>query len=123
MAIGFQPSIPLASNTSAGPYSLTKTFNDNAKQNLKMILLTEKGEKLTDLDFGCGLSRFLFEPEALISYEEIQTEIEEQVRQYASYITIEDVVISLEGEGLLVKISYFIEPTNTREEDIFEVTT
>jgi len=123
MTIGFQPSIPLASNTEAGPYSLTKTFNTNAKQNLKMILLTEKGEKLTDIDFGCGLRRFLFEPADTISQEEIETEIEEQVRAYAPYIRINEVQVLSEEEILRIKIDYFIETTNTTEQDIFEVTT
>jgi uncharacterized protein len=123
MTRGYQPSIPLASNTSDGPYALTKEFNANAKQNLKMILLTEKGEKLTDIEFGCGLRRFLFEPEHTVSVEEIDTEIREQVRSYAPYIEIEEVDVFVQEEVLSIRVGYLIEPTNTTEQEMFEVTT
>ena len=108
MPKGYQPAIPLNMDTVSGPYVLTKTFNENAKQNLKMLILTEKGEKLTDIDFGCGLKRFLFEPE--------------QVNLYASYITLVNVNVKREEHFVGLSIEYVINPTNTRQQDIFEVT-
>ena len=123
MAIGYQPSIPLNINSLDGPYILTKTFNENAKQNLKMIILTEKGEKLTDIDFGAGLRRFLFEPEGSVDEDKIKEEIREQINLYASYIDIIDIEVVSKEQTVAVKINYNIEPTNTTEEDICEVTT
>ena len=123
MPKGYQPAIPLNVDTAEGPYVLTKTFNENAKQNFKMLILTEKGEKLTDIDFGCGLKRFLFEPEGFVDDEEIKEEINEQVNLYAPYIAISDINIAVKEHFLGIKIAYIIEPTNTRQEDIFEVTT
>ena len=109
-------------DTVSGPYVLTKTFNENAKQNLKMLILTEKGEKLTDIDFGCGLKRFLFEPENFIDEDEIINEVEEQVNLYASYITLVNVNVKREEHFVGLSIEYVINPTNTRQQDIFEVT-
>lgn len=34
---------------------------DNIKQNLKMIILTNPGEKIMDPEFGIGIRRYLFE--------------------------------------------------------------
>jgi len=123
MAIGYQPSIPLNTNSLDGPYVLTKTFNENARQNLKMIILTEKGEKLTDIDFGAGLRRFLFEPEGAVDEDKIKEELNEQINLYASYIDIINIDVISKEQVVAVKIKYNIEPTNTTEEDIFEVTT
>ena len=120
--IGFQPKIPLVSNDTAGKYALTETYNENARQNVRMIVLTEQGEKLTDIDFGCGLRRFLFEQDS-INLEEIQEQIVEQIEKYASYIDVTNVDVSYSNnqQTLNIKIKYVIIPTSTEEEDTIEV--
>ena len=120
--IGFQPKIPLVSNDTAGKYALTETYNENARQNIRMIVLTEQGEKLTDLDFGCGLRRFLFE-QSDIDVEEIQEQIVEQIETYAPYIDVTNVEVSFANnqQTLNIKIKYVIIPTSTQEEDTIEV--
>ena len=120
--IGFQPKIPLVSNDTAGKYALTETYNENARQNIRMIVLTEQGEKLTDLDFGCGLRRFLFE-QSDIDVEEIQEQIVEQIETYAPYIDVTNVEVSFANnqQALNIKIKYVIIPTSTQEEDTIEV--
>ena len=91
--IGFQPKIPLVSNDTAGKYALTETYNENARQNVRMSVLTEQGEKLTDIDFGCGLRRFLFEQDS-INLEEIQEQIVEQIETYAPYVDVTNVEVN-----------------------------
>ena len=120
--IGFQPKIPLVSNDTAGKYALTETYNENARQNVRMIVLTEQGEKLTDLDFGCGLRRVLFE-QSDIDVEEIQEQIVEQIETYAPYIDVTNVEVSFANnqQTLNIKIKYVIIPTSTQEEDTIEV--
>jgi phage baseplate assembly protein W len=120
--IGFQPKIPLVSNDTAGKYALTETYNENARQNVRMIVLTEQGEKLTDLDFGCGLRRFLFEQDS-INLEEIQEQIVEQIETYAPYVDVTNVEVSYVNnqQTMNVKIKYVIIPTSTEEEDTIEV--
>ena len=98
MPKGYQPAIPLNMDTVSGPYVLT------------------------DIDFGCGLKRFLFEPENFIDEDEIINEVEEQVNLYASYITLVNVNVKREEHFVGLSIEYVINPTNTRQQDIFEVT-
>ena len=120
--IGFQPKIPLVSNDTAGKYALTETYNENARQNVRMIVLTEQGEKLTDIDFGCGLRRFLFEQDS-INLEEIQEQIVEQIETYAPYVDVTNVEVNYVNnqQTMNVKIKYVIIPTSTEEEDTIEV--
>tara|TARA_R110000824_G_scaffold57820_2_gene157086 strand:+ start:29447 stop:29827 length:381 start_codon:yes stop_codon:yes gene_type:complete len=120
---GYQPKLPLNSDGIDGPYILTNSFNENARQNIKMIILTEQGEKLTDIEFGCGLRRFLFEQETMVDVDEVTEQIEEQITLYAPYIQISDIQVVFPQEYALgVKIDYVIVPTNTTTQDIFEVT-
>ena len=120
--IGFQPKIPLVSNDTAGKYAITETYNENARQNVRMIVLTEQGEKLTDIDFGCGLRRFLFEQDS-INLEEIQEQIVEQIETYAPYVDVTNVEVNYVNnqQTMNVKIKYVIIPTSTEEEDTIEV--
>jgi len=122
MARGYQPSIPLTTNSLFGPYVLTKTFNKNAQQNLKMIILTEKGEKLTDVNFGCGLKRFLFESKSSFNKDAIKSEILFQIGTHASYIGVDDILIDAKENMVAIQINYTILPTKTSVEDLFEVT-
>jgi len=121
---GFNIKVPLSVTPTDGPYVVTKRFNENAKQNVKMIILTEKGEKLSDNDFGCGLRRFLFEPSTMSLDFEIETEIRSQMAFYAPYIGIDNISVlaNEEIQTLEVVIGYTILTTNTRVEDTFEVT-
>ena len=123
MTAGFQPSIPLRTDDLQGAYVLTKTFNENARQNVRMILLTGKGEKLTDIDFGCGLRAFLFDPAVDEEFGEvsIRDEIEEQLTTYAPYISISELDVSISEQTLQVLLKYVILPTNTTEQDLIEV--
>lgn len=120
MASGYQPSIPLKTDQIDGPFVLTKSYNENARQNVRMIVLTEKGEKLTDINFGCGLKRFLFE--AQVSEAEVTSLIREQIRSYAPYINITNIQVSSKEQVLQILVSYVIVPTNTTQTDLLEVT-
>ena len=122
MTSGYQPSLPLSVNSLYGPYVLATTFNDSAKQNLKMIILTQKGEKLTDIDFGCGLKRFLFEGAATFDESAVKAEIVSQVNEYAPYIQLHNVLVATQDQTVAVQIKYIILPTNTTAEELFEVT-
>ena len=124
MPRGFNIKVPLSVTPTDGPYVVTKRFNENAKQNVKMIILTEKGEKLSDSDFGCGLRRFLFEPSTMDLDLEVETEIRAQIAFYAPYISINNisVLVGEETQTLGVVIGYRILTTNTTVENTFEVT-
>jgi hypothetical protein len=122
MASGYQPSVPLMTNSLYGPYVLTKTFNENAKQNIKMIMLTEPGEKLTDITFGCGLKRFLFEAMGSFDLDGLKGRIISQMGEYAPYIKVHDVLVNADEQEVQIQLKYTILPTNTIAEDMFEVT-
>lgn len=62
------------------------------------ILLTNKGEKLSDPNFGVGLRAYLFEPEN--TFGDLQDEVEEQLQRYALGLKIVDVNIFSNPQSL-----------------------
>ena len=62
MAEGLSVALPLAVNTTDGAYALNKDLESMADQNLKMVILTNPGERIMQPDFGSGIRQLLFEP-------------------------------------------------------------
>ena len=91
--MSFQPNI-LASDMSISPsdgFEQVFTLKKNIKQNLKMLLLTNPGERVMDPNFGVGISRYLFEMMSDGVYSEIDSLIKEKVSIYMSYVNIQRV--------------------------------
>jgi len=92
---GLSVKLPLVVSNVFGPYELNTTFDELAKQNLKMLVLTNPGERIMHPDFGVGISRFLFEGNTSDTYNIIRSRIHEQVQIYLSYIQIDRVDFSV----------------------------
>lgn len=72
-------------------YLLVTDIRQNIKQNLKMIVLTNPGERVMDANFGVGLRRFLFEMVDNEVFSRIDSTIRDQVKIYLPYINIDRV--------------------------------
>lgn len=70
---------------SAGP--------DNIREMIRVILLTEPGERLQLADFGGGAGRFLFEPNTVGTRRRVQEKIEEALRQWEPRIALQAVSV------------------------------
>ena len=117
MASGLSPQLPLVVSEVFGAYNLNTNFEDLAKQNLKMLILTIPGERMMDPNFGVGLRRYLFALNNSNTYSNITSKINEQVQRYLSYIQIDDIQFQIpEGNpdlyphDLSVSISFTILP-------------
>ena len=91
MPSGLSPMLPLTVSEVFGAYNLNTNFEDLAKQNLKMLILTLPGERIMDPNFGVGLRRYLFELNDSNTYSNISSRIREQTQRYLSYIQIDDI--------------------------------
>ena len=91
MASGLAPRLPLVFDNVFGPYGLITDFEGLAKQNLKMLILTNQGERMMDTGFGVGLRSYLFEQNAPSTYADIDSKIRQQVQKYLPYIGIDKI--------------------------------
>jgi phage baseplate assembly protein W len=90
---GYSPIIPLQINKQDG-IALTKTYEEVAKQNLLMLIMTSPGERIMFPDFGAGLKLLLFEQNNTGVSADIHASITNQVKMYLPYIIINDIIIN-----------------------------
>lgn len=64
----------------------TQTIKEQVKSNLINLLLTEKGERVNEPNFGVGLKKILFEQN--INKEELEEKISFQINFYIPEITL-----------------------------------
>ena len=69
-------------------FHMVTTLKGNIKQNLKMLILTNPGERVMDPNFGVGIRRYLFEVVSDEVYAEIDSKIKQQVSLYLPYLKI-----------------------------------
>ena len=99
MASGLSPKLPLTHSDRDGFYTLTKTVKEIASQNLKMLILTNPGERIMDSEFGVGIRTFLFESNTPTTYESIRVRIIEQTKEYLNYIDIREIIFNDSSEN------------------------
>jgi uncharacterized protein len=66
---------------------------DNIRESIRVILLTEPGERLMREDFGCGLRRFLFEPNTPTTRALIRDRVQRAVSRWERRVSVEDVLV------------------------------
>ena len=89
---GYSPIVPLQINKQDG-VALTKSYEEVAKQNLLMAVMTNPGERIMFPDFGAGLKRLLFEQNNTGIAADIYAAIKYQAQTYLPYIIINDIII------------------------------
>ena len=122
MSSGLSVMLPLTTSTVFGAYNLNTSFQQLAKQNLKMLVLTIPGERIMDPNFGVGLRKYLFELNNTTTYSAISSKILGQVRIYLSYLRIDDIQFGIPENNpdlypysLNVSIDFTIKPLNLTE--------
>lgn len=67
---------------------------DNVRQSIRVLLLTEPGERLMREEFGCGLRRFLFEPNTPATRQLIQERITRAIARWEPRAVVETVEVA-----------------------------
>jgi len=122
----YAPKLPLTIDKIDGAYSLVKDLKILAQQNLKMLLLTEPGERIMLPSYGVGLKRRLFEISSPSLGDEIKSSILQKVRIYLPYISITNIEVqesstnqNITEYALEIKIYYNILPI--KENDLLTI--
>jgi uncharacterized protein len=90
-------SLPLT-HGNQGFFDKTKTTLDQARSNIRNLLLTIKGERLGNPTFGSNLYRVLFEPDDGNIASSVEEAIREAMGEWLSYINIESIDVTTSGE-------------------------
>jgi phage baseplate assembly protein W len=106
-------------------FKSTFSTRDQIKSNLVNLLLTYKGERVMNPEFGADLPRILFEPINENTYELIQNQIISSTQLYIPEITVIDIEITPNTDEniIYVKIAYVINISGTKDQIIIDFST
>ncbi|MDQ3179414.1 MAG: GPW/gp25 family protein [Acidobacteriota bacterium] len=97
----------------------------NIRESIKVILLTELGERLHLPDFGGGLNRFLFEPNTATTRQLIRDRITKALAQWEARIVVQSVSVEPDAQDLqaaIATINYQLVATQVSERVSLTVT-
>ena len=102
--------LPLTQDSADG-FTMIKSIKDMVKQNFKMLLLTNPGERVMEPNFGVGLKTYLFASATEDIQAQIGTKIREQTFLYLPIIKIRNIQFGLsdiDTNTLAMRIIYEI---------------
>jgi hypothetical protein len=87
--------VSLPFNGPSGPFNSTYSTKDQTKSNLINLLLTNKGERIMNPEFGCDLGTVLFEGITEDTSELIKNLINTNVAIFVPEVQITDVIVNI----------------------------
>lgn len=100
------------------------TIMEQLKSNIKNLLLTKRGERLMNNDFGAGIETVLFEPITDEFEDKIQDIINEAVEKYLPNVSIEEINVDMSNENKdknTVNISLKFRNNSTAQSDVLSM--
>ena len=100
---------------------LTEDDNSAIKADLLHLLLTRKGQRLYNPDFGTDLLRYIFEPEDYLTLTDIKNEVTTSVNRYLPNLAINDLTVEQSTENdyaAVVTIKYTVTDNVFSTQDI-----
>jgi phage baseplate assembly protein W len=91
---------------------------DNIRESMRIVLMTEPGERLRLPEFGAGLGRFLFEPNTVTTHTLIAERIRDALADWEARIQVEAVDVAADPadpQAAIATIGYRLVATGARE--------
>lgn len=90
----------------------------NIRESMRVILMTEPGERLRLPQFGAGLGRFLFEPNIVVTHTLIRERIKDALARWEPRIGVESVEVAadrVDPQAAIATITYRLVATQMQE--------
>ena len=102
-------SLPMDHIDGSGFFPGTSTTLTQTSSNIRNLLLTNKGERLGQPEFGCGLLQILFEPMSDTLLDDVKSTIEEAIAQWLPHVLISNLNVGRgeeEPNQLIIEIEF-----------------
>jgi phage baseplate assembly protein W len=106
IAIGV--SLPFGNTYTNKLFNQTFSTSEQIKSNLVNLLLTNRGERIFNPEFGCGLREILFEQVTPLTEDNIRDTIISSINIYVPDITINNIEIISSENTYTVTVKYII---------------
>jgi phage baseplate assembly protein W len=113
--------LPITYNSGDG-FTMLVTIRQMIKQNLKMLVLTNPGERVMDPLFGVGIKQYLFQHYTEGTQGQIETKIREQVSVYMPVVTIKRIEFASSPDTNSLKIVLTYQIPDIGINDLSEIT-
>ena len=91
---------PLRDDTEKNAYFLMNQITKDAfSSDLLLLLLTEKGERYYEPDYGTNLLKYLFDPNDNITATDVEQEIKRTVSLYIPSLKIDSITFNKPNDG------------------------
>ena len=107
--------------TSNGFFNRTKTALEQAKSNIKNLLLTNKGERLGNPTFGTNLLSVVFTQENTDLESRVEEEIRAAMGEFLPFINIVNIETNFSDDNMstaIVNLRFSLNVDLTAEEDL-----
>lgn len=71
---------------------------NNVRESIRIILMTEQGERLMREAFGCGLRQYLFEPNTVTTHQRIRDNIIHSIQRWEPRVIVDDVTVEPDND-------------------------
>jgi phage baseplate assembly protein W len=88
--------LPLSKGNN-GYFEVSYTTKEQIKSNIKSLLLTQKGERVMQPNFGSDLRKRLFEPITQDLDSIIEDNITEAINTWMPYVTVESIIYDVDN--------------------------
>lgn len=104
------------------PKGFFLNLNDNDQKAIKAdllhLLLTRKGQRLYNPDFGTDILKYIFEPNDALTWDDITQEVKAAVKKYLPRLTVNSITVTPSEDSeyaATIRLDYTI------TEDVFEI--
>lgn len=97
-------------------------YEDDVREAIRIILLTNPGERLMRPAFGAGLGDFAFEPLSVATMESVRARVRSALIAWEPRIDVLDVTVTADATHrncLLIDMTYRVRATNSRLNLVF----
>ena len=106
-----------------GLFPRAKTVIEQASSNIKNLLLTRKGERVGQPNFGCDLWNIIFEQITPDTFDNVKNTIKSAIEIWLPYISVEDINVFTENNNpntIIVNLEFSV---NVNDEQVPETLT
>jgi phage baseplate assembly protein W len=99
---------------------LNETEEEGVRSMLLHIILTPKGQRLRKPNFGTNLIKYIFEPNTSDMWNEIKTDITNQISLYLPQVSFKDIKIqhnTEEENSIYLEIDYIVNTDGIKKEN------
>ena len=126
MARSYNIKFPLRDDSVKNKYlQMTQITKDALGSNLLLLLLTQKGERYYEPDYGTNLLKYIFEPNDDVTIQDVRNDIEDAVNKFIPGLRIDELNVEFDKENehkITVKVNFTITDGVFESSDYVEIT-